>query len=561
MNEHAAGTDSLKAFVSELLAAVTLPALWRGAEPPQLAQILVDALLAMLRLDLVYVRIAAGEGLAPVEVARSASPSGEPTSAASLGQRLDAWLGSDPRRWPPLAHWTQAGTELHVVVYPLGWQGDGVIVAGAARSGFPTQTEKLLLNVTANQAAMGLQEARILGVQKRVAEELDRRVAERTAELQRSEALLAETQRLSGTGSFTWREDTGAMTWSEQTYRIFGMPPSTPVAMSLLETCVRPDDASSFQQRLRGAQTSETGVDFEAQLQVFGAPLRYVHVVARRLRNAGGGLEFTGSIQDITERRLAQESLARASAELAHVARITTLGVLAASIAHEVNQPLAGVLTNADTCLRMLAHDPPNTVGATIAAQRLLRDGSRAAEVVRRLRALFGRKTAALSELVDLNDAMKEVVALSSMEIQRRRVLMRMELAPYLPAVRGDRVQLQQVMLNLVRNACDAMSAVQDRPRDLLVRTELPGDGCVRLLVRDSGEGLGEQPAERLFQAFFTTKAEGMGIGLSVSRSIIEHHSGRLWARNNEGPGATFCFAIPIALPAETLPATAPTTA
>jgi C4-dicarboxylate-specific signal transduction histidine kinase len=217
---------------------------------------------------------------------------------------------------------------------------------------------------------------------------------------------------------------------------------------------------------------------------------------------------------------------------------------LTASIAHEVNQPLSGIVTNASTCLRMLAADPPNVDGARETARRTIRDGNRASDVVARLRALFSKKEAA-TESVDLNEATREVIALALSELQRNRVILRPELADDLPTVSGDRVQLQQVILNLIRNGSDAMCSIDDRPRQLLIRTERDEGERVRLSVSDVGVGFEPQVADRLFEAFYTTKNEGMGIGLSVSRSIIEHHHGRLWATPNSGPGVTFSFSIP----------------
>jgi C4-dicarboxylate-specific signal transduction histidine kinase len=223
---------------------------------------------------------------------------------------------------------------------------------------------------------------------------------------------------------------------------------------------------------------------------------------------------------------------------------VTTLGALTASIAHEVNQPLAGIITNASTCLRMLAADPPNIEGARETARRAIRDGNRAADVIKRLRALFAN-TGTVTELVDLNEATREVLALSSSELQRGGALVRADLAEELPPVTGDRVQLQQVILNLVLNASEAMSPVEDRPRQLLLRTERDDGNGVRLTVQDAGTGFDPSYQERLFDAFYTTKSDGMGIGLSVSRSIIESHHGCLWAEPNDGPGATFAFSLP----------------
>jgi C4-dicarboxylate-specific signal transduction histidine kinase len=259
-----------------------------------------------------------------------------------------------------------------------------------------------------------------------------------------------------------------------------------------------------------------------------------------------GELEYTGAIHDVTQSRFAEKALGKLRSELAHLARVTSLGALAASIAHEVNQPLCGCITNVSTCLRMLDEDPLDIDGARETARLAIRDGRRASEVITRLRALFGKK-AATTESVNLNEAAREVMALASGELRRNRVVVRTQLTENLPTVVGDGVQLQQVILNLILNALDAMAGIHDRPRRLVIRTELePGDR-VRLIVKDSGIGFQRQDLEQLFEAFYTTKRDGMGIGLSVSRSIIESHHGCLWGRPNEDVGATFCFSIPIA--------------
>jgi signal transduction histidine kinase len=220
------------------------------------------------------------------------------------------------------------------------------------------------------------------------------------------------------------------------------------------------------------------------------------------------------------------------------------LSSLTASIAHEVNQPLSGIVTNADACLWMLDADPPNLEDARDSVRRIIRDGNRAADVITRLRALFTKRAFTL-EPVNLSEAALEVVALSLNDLQRNRVVLGSELADDLPVVAGDRVQLQQVILNLLRNAVDAMIEVDDRPRRLLIRTEREGADAVRVTVKDAGIGLDRQTMNKLFDAFYTTKSDGMGIGLSISRSIIERHQGRLWVEPNEGPGTTFAFSIP----------------
>jgi C4-dicarboxylate-specific signal transduction histidine kinase len=225
------------------------------------------------------------------------------------------------------------------------------------------------------------------------------------------------------------------------------------------------------------------------------------------------------------------------------VARITSLGVVTAWIAHEVNQPPSGIITNASTCLRMLDVDPPNLDGARETARRTIRDGHSASDVITRLRTLYSKKEPSL-EPMDLNEASREVIALLLSELPRDGVILQHEFANHLHMVAGDRIQLQQVIHNLVRNASDTMRDIDDRARRLLIRTEQAGEN-VCVIVQDSGVGFDPASADRLFGSFYTTKPDGMGIGLPLSRSIIEAHGGRLWAVANDGPGATFTFSIP----------------
>jgi PAS domain S-box-containing protein len=251
--------------------------------------------------------------------------------------------------------------------------------------------------------------------------------------------------------------------------------------------------------------------------------------------------------RDITDTKRLEDEQRRyheIQLELAHANRIATLGQLSASIAHELNQPLTGIITNCSTCLRMLTRDRPDLDGAREAVRRTMRDGDRASQVITRLRALFSNKEPAF-EPVGLNEAAREVVALSLGEIQNSRAILRTEFADNLPCVAADRVQLQQVILNLLRNALDAMNAVDDRPRDLLISTAGEEDESVRLSVKDVGVGFEPHTMNKLFEAFYSTKNAGMGVGLAVSRSIIDSHHGRLWAVLNDGPGATFSFSVP----------------
>jgi PAS domain S-box-containing protein len=364
--------------------------------------------------------------------------------------------------------------------------------------------------------------------------------------LQRSEAFLTEGQRLSRTGSFSWCVPTGEIIWSEQVYRIFEVEQGIPVTLEkLIGTRVHPEDISLMKDMIARVEAEAEDFEYEHRLLMPDQSVKYLHLVAHATRNRNGQLEYIGAVQDVTKRRISEEALEEVRSELAHVSRIASLGALTASIAHEVNQPLSGILTNASTCLRMLAADPPNVDGARETARRTIRDGNRASDVIIRLRALFGKRKFAM-ELVDLNEATQEVIALLISELKRDRINLQTEFDNGLPPVMGDRVQLQQVILNLVRNASDAMIGVDDRPRNLVIKIEQEEeDDRVRLSVQDTGVGFEPQAENKVFDAFYTTKSGSMGIGLSVSRSIIESHHGRLWATLNDGRGATFSFSIP----------------
>jgi PAS domain S-box-containing protein len=371
----------------------------------------------------------------------------------------------------------------------------------------------------------------------------DRKRAEE--ELRRSQAFIAEGQRLARLGGFSWNVESGQIKWTDQLYRIFEFEPGGLVTLERIGSRVHPEDIHLLGDMIERAQRAASDLEYEHRLLMPDQSVKYLRFVAHGTQDQDGRLEYIGAVQDITERRVAEEALSQARFDLAHVTRVTSLGVLTASIAHEVAQPLSGIITNASTCLRMLASTPPNVEGARETAKRTIRDANRASELVTRLRALFSNKEST-TEPVNLNEAAQEVIALSLTELQRNRVILRPEFADDLPVVTGDRVQLQQVILNLLKNASDAMRAVNDRPRQLQIRTERGQDGQVQLSVRDAGVGLDPQVMDRLFQPFYTTKNDGMGIGLSVSRSIIERHHGHLWAEQNDGPGATFSFSIPL---------------
>ena len=681
----------LQRCINDLVGVLALPAIWRGSKPSQIIQTLLDALLRMLSLEFAYARLNDAFDAMSVEILRVAECCKIDLSPQELRNILGHSLAvGAPGSLPQVRN--RLGVEkISVFPVPLGIQGEiGTIVLGSSRLGFPEKTESLLLSVAANQASIGLQEARLLSEQKRIAADLEQRVAERTEglgaaneklkkseaalhkaldEIKKSEAKLRQVidaiptlawcnlpdgpneflskgwheytglspeeshgwgwqvafhpedlpplmekwrkMLVSGEsdeiearlrrfdGVYRWfliraepfRDETGtivrwygnstdiddrkraeeALAASERNLRlIINTIPAMAwsaqadgnadfvnqrwldyTGLSALQAqgwgwaqAVHPDDLDRLNDYwLSTVATGQAG-EIEARLRRFDGRYRWFLFRASPLRDESGAIvKWYGTNTDIDDRKRAEEELRSAQSELARVMRVMTMGQLTASIAHEVNQPLSGIITNASTCLRMLSADPPNIDGARETIRRTIRDGNRASDVITRLRTLYSKKEPAL-ESMDLNEVAREVTALSSTEILRNGVTLRHEFAGDLPPALGDRIQLQQVILNLLRNAADAMSAIDDRPRELLVSTERDGNQ-VRLNVKDSGVGFTPQAADKIFQAFYTTKADGMGIGLSVSRSIIEAHQGRLWATPNNGPGSTFSFSIP----------------
>jgi PAS domain S-box-containing protein len=797
----------LQRCINDLVGVLALPAIGSRGDPSQIVRILFDVLLGMLHLDFVYVKLTNAAGDAPIEMLRVPESRTISARPQEVGEALGRWLGPDPLKWVRKRGNPFGNGDIAIVPSPLGLQGEiGVVVAGSSRTDFPAQAEKLLLSVATNQAAIGLQEARLLGEQKRLANELDQRVAQRTSELAAANDQLrlqvgllqqipvaAWTLGPEGTPDFvneSWLQYTGQSldyvrsgpeawmsaihpedregasrsfwdgirsgqgftmetrfrgerdgtyrwhlnravglrdaegrilkfvgtstdiedlkqsqenlqkaeektrliidstldaviaidakgmitSWNKQAEVVFGWTSREAIGQHMADMIIPVQERLAHDRGLRHFLASgegpvlrrrievtavrRSGVEFPVELEIM--PMRlgqdwhfnaFIHditdskLAAEKLRESelnlrqltetipemlwsatpegaidycnarvldytgftaeeimgsswikllhpddveqtvrvwmscvatgaayrvevrtlhaadhtyrwcvtsalplldqqGRIVKWHGAIVDMHDWKQAQEELRNTQAELAHMMRVMTVGELTASIAHEVNQPLSGIITNAGTCLRMLAADPPNVEGARETARRTLRDGNRASDVITRLRALFGKK-GVMAETVDLNEATREVIALSLSELERCQVILRTELADDLPPVTGDRIQLQQVILNLVLNASDAMRGVADRPRLLHIRTAREDKDSVRVSVQDTGVGFEPQSADRLFEAFYTTKSSGMGIGLSVSRSIIENHQGRLWGASNEGAGATFSFYIP----------------
>jgi PAS domain S-box-containing protein len=362
--------------------------------------------------------------------------------------------------------------------------------------------------------------------------------------LRQSEMYLAEAQRLSHTGSFGWRVASGKIIWSEETFRVFGYDKVPSIKHATIFQRVHPEDRARVEQTIDRA--SSDGKDFEHgyRLLMPDGSVKHVHATAHAVTDASGGIEFVGAVTDVTSRKRAEAELHEAQANLAHVTRVTALGELAASIAHEVNQPLAAVVTNAAACLRWLDRDPANLNEARATLRSIINDGNRAGEVIQRVRALVNKTTD--RKALHINEVVNEVMSLVQHELFSHRVALRLELAPALPPVLADRIQLQQVILNLVINGIEAMQPVTDRPRELVIRTRQDETDQVLVTVSDCGVGVAAEDVDRLFDAFFTTKSDGMGMGLSICRSIVDAHGGRLSASGKTGPGATFQFTLPL---------------
>jgi PAS domain S-box-containing protein len=364
--------------------------------------------------------------------------------------------------------------------------------------------------------------------------------------LRRSEAYLAEAQKLSQTGSLGWDVCSGEIYWSRETFRIFEYEPTAEVTIELVMQRTHPEDRSAVQQIFERASRERSEFDIEHRLLMPDGSVKYVRVVGRPSIGERDCFEFVGAVTDVTERKRSDEErerLRQAQADLAHVIRVTTMGELTASLAHEVNQPIAAAITNSNTCLRWLAREPPDVEEAREAASRSVKDATRAADIISRVRLLF-KKGTPLRESVDVNEVTREVIALLRDQADRYFVSIRTDLAADLPEVMADRVQLQQVFMNLMLNGIEAMKD-PSAAGELTIKSQRANNGQLLISVSDTGVGLAPQQADQIFNAFFTTKPEGTGMGLAISRSIIESHGGRLWATANSGRGATFHFTLP----------------
>src|SRR5258708_632499 len=537
----------LRSALRELVALSTIPAAWVGREPPIIAAGLADALVGSLNLDFVFVRLCDPKGDGAIEVTRGRAWKAFPEwlqNHLAVGQFLRKEIVAD----------IGDGEPSRGLVIPVGVNAEaGLVAAACSRTDFPSEIDQLLLSVAANHAAGAFQTARLrheldakvvqLGQARN---ELERKVSERTADLQRSETYLAEGQRLSHTGSwaFNARE---AVYWSDENSRIWGFNPhqGLPDRETVLQR-IHPEDRDMVVEYIQKAVREKRDYAVEFRIVLPEGTVKHIHGLGHPVFNASGELvEVVGTQLDVTERKLAEEErerLRQLQADLAHINRVSTMGELTASLAHEVKQPISAAVTNAKTCMRWLGRDEPDVAEAREAASRLVKDAMRAADIISKVSLLF-KKDVLQRELVDVSELAREMIVMLRSEANRYSISIRTELAEDLPKVIADRVQLQQVFMNLMLNGIEAMKEMGSGS-ELVIKSEI-GDGQLLISVSDTGVGLPGEQADQIFRAFFTTKDNGTGMGLPISRSIVESHGGRLWVTDNGGRGVTFHFTLP----------------
>ena len=610
----------LQRCINDLISIVALPALWSGREPRQIVANALEAAVGILRLDLAYLcQIDMVDG-PPVEMVRSGAGQIHPDRLQDVTHALGREAARSAQASVKVIPNPAGAGEISIATFPLGLHQIGVLIAGSQRADFPTQIESLLLRVMGNQVAIGLQEAWRQTEQRRRAEDLERRVADRTTQLSSANAELTRemARRNHSEAELVALKDRlgielAAMTrLHDLSTRLLASSELQPILDEVLSATITLQNADLGNVRLYNPQTrtlqlfaqrgfqpdfvTQFGEVDENSVTSSGRALRlrerviiedvqtdplyepYREVASRAgyraqqstplfsrggevlgmitthfhksHRPSGYELQMTDlyalQAAEIIELKRAEDTVRRTREELVHVSRVTTMGELTASIAHEINQPLAAVVANAGACRRWLSMDNPHIEEACAALGRISRDANRASEVISGIRAFLKRGENARS-IVAVEDVIHDVTQLVQGEARDKDVALIVSPAEDLPPVRVDRVQLQQVLLNLCINAIEAMGPIRERVRTLEVSSAADGLSEVRIAVCDCGPGLDPEHRDRIFDAFYTTKPGGMGMGLAISRSIINAHGGRLWATPNEGPGETFQFTLPVA--------------
>jgi signal transduction histidine kinase/CheY-like chemotaxis protein len=390
--------------------------------------------------------------------------------------------------------------------------------------------------------------SRLVPSVQRALREAQERAERRKADeaFHRSEMYLAEAQRLSHTGSFGWNPVSGKIDWSYETYRLFECELTIEPTIQMVLDRTHPDDRMRLRQIIDAASIERREFTAEHRLLMADGSVKYLRAVAHPLTGKDPeSFVFVGAVMDITERKHAEEErerLRELEADLAYVNRVSMMGELAASLAHEIKQPIAAAAIGAEACTTWLRRDPPDVAEASKAASAMVADVLRAGGIIDRVSSLYRRGTPE-RELVDLNEIVREMSVLLGDTANRSAVLIRADLDPELPTTTADRVQLQQVLMNLMLNGIEAM---QDTGGELNIASKKTEDGQLWISVSDTGIGLSVDEAARIFEAFFTTKPHGTGMGLSISRRIIASHGGHLWANPNAGRGASFQFTLPV---------------
>jgi len=579
----------LQSRINDLISIQALPAIWSGQESHDIVGILLEALVRILDLDFAYACVRDSLVDSSIELIRLPQCRAPPISVEQFRRGLRDCLGDD---WPtmPVAIPNPLGQGVvRIAPFHFGIDDElGVALAVSQRGDFPTKNEVLLLRIAGSAAAVGMQEARLLNAHRRAADELERRVAERTAQLtaaneqlsreiverKRAEdaalvlkdalaielSTMKRTEQARQESELRWRavyENSAVGIWLTDAAGRFvaanralqGMLGYTEVELQKLSlNDITPEeDWDGAQARID--QLRERGIpEYHAQQRYYrkDGGIIWGNTSAALIPSVDDAPNLLVEIiEDISARKQTEGALAQAQADLARVTRVTLMGELAASIAHEVNQPLAAVVANASACRRWLAAAPPNTAEASDAADRIVRDAARASDVISRIRG-FLRRGELHKVPLDLDEVIHEVIGFVQDKVITQLIELHVEITPGTPRVFADRIQLQQVILNLMLNAIEAMEKVA-QPRVLRLAVGSHGENTVRVAVADSGPGIAAAQRQRIFDAFFSTKNDGIGMGLAISRSIIEGNQGRLWATKNAGRGETFQFVLPAA--------------